>query len=199
MLRLIWSRLLGEWKTSYVGEKLFKGKKVLDVGSGMGSFLKYDRKNFIGIDINDEALEYCKKEGLNVKKATVTKLPFKDASFDAVNCSQVIEHLTPEDAYQMMREIARILKPGGKLALSTEMVTKVFWNTFSHTRPYPPGAIKKLIGAKGQETFEKLQQFEIEYIYYYGMEYGPLTILTTLAANFLGIFRLNYTMILRKK
>lgn len=199
MLRIIWSRLLGEWKTSYVAEKLFEEKKVLDVGAGMGDFLKYDKENFTGIDINEEALAYCKKQGFHVKKASVTSIPFPDESFDGVNCQQVIEHLTPDNAFKMMKEITRVLKSGGKAVISTEMVTKRFWDTFSHIRPYPPGAIRKLLRPKGQETFEKLTELEIEYTYYSGVPCGIFSLFTTLAANLLGIGRINYTMILRKK
>ena len=201
MIDIILARIKGEWKTSYVAEKLFKGKKVLDVGSGMGDFLKFDKKNFTGIDINEEALAHCKKQGLHVKKASVTNTPFPDKTFEGVNCQQVIEHLTPEDAFKMMQEMTRILKKGGRIALSTEMVTKRFWNTFSHIRPYPPGAIRKLLRPKGQETFEKIGNLEIERVYYSGAPFksGLLSLLTTLAAHFLGIGRINYTMILRKK
>jgi ubiquinone/menaquinone biosynthesis C-methylase UbiE len=200
MIDIIFSRLNGEWKTSYLAEKLFKGKKVLDVGSGLGDFLKFDPKNFVGIDINDEVLEICKKRGLHAKKASVKQMPFPDEHFDGINCQQVIEHLTPEDAFKMMQEMTRVLKKGGRIAISTEMVTKRFWNTFSHIRPYPPGAIRKLLRPSGQETFEKMENLSIERIYYSGIPFkiGILSIIATLLAHYLGIGRINYTMILRK-
>lgn len=201
MIDIIISRMRSEWKRSYIAEKLFSGKKVLDVGSGLGDFLKFDPKNFTGIDINEEVLEICRKNGYNVKKASVTKIPFDDDSFDGVNCQQVIEHLIPEDAFKMANEMTRVVKKEGLIVISTEMVTKIFWNTFSHIRPYPPGAIQKLLKPSGQETFEKLNNLEIVRIYYSGTPYrsSVLSLLSTLLAHFLGIGRVNYTMILRKK
>jgi len=46
-------------------------------------------------------------------------LPFRDASFDAVYHSHVIEHLTPRDASAFLRECVRVLKPGGAIRVAT--------------------------------------------------------------------------------
>lgn len=201
MLDIIISRLKGEWKRSYIAEKLFKGKKVIDVGSGLGDFLKFDPVNFVGIDINDEVIAISRKQGLKVKKASVRKMPFPSNSFDGANCQQVIEHLTPEDAFAMMKEMTRVIKTGGLIVISTEMVTRRFWNTFSHIRPYPPGAIRKLLRPSGQETFEKVGDLAVQRIYYAGAPFKSsiLSLISTLIAHYLGIGRVNYTMILRKK
>jgi SAM-dependent methyltransferase len=50
----------------------------------------------------------------------LTRTSFPDASFDAIACLSVIEHGVPLDAY--VREMARLLKPGGLLVTSTD-----FW------------------------------------------------------------------------
>lgn len=200
MFDILMLRLFGKWKRSYVAEVVFKGKKVLDVGCGFGDFLKFNPKKFVGIDINADALRSCKEEGFEVHNASVTKIPFSNDSFDGVNCQQVIEHLTAPDAYGMLTEINRVLKKGGLLVISTEMVTKRFWNTFSHIKPYPPTAIKKLLRHSGQETFGKLSSLKVERVYYSGIPFKNsfLSLFFTLLAHYLGIGRINYTMILRK-
>lgn len=201
MLDILISRLRGEWKKSYIAEKLFRNKKVIDIGSGLGDFLAFDPVHFVGIDINDEVLAISKKRGFTVKKANVAQIPYPDETFDGANCQQVIEHLTPEDAFAMMQEMTRVIKSGGLIVISTEMVTKRFWNTFSHIRPYPPLAIKKLLRPRGQETFEKIDNLTIKRIYYAGAPFknSLLSLLSTLIAHYLGIGRINYTMILKKK
>src|SRR5690349_11146130 len=94
-------------------ELFFKHKKVLDLGSGQGDFLAKDPAHFIGVDTNDELIAKAKQRGLHVEKASVTAVPFREASFDGVYCVNVIEHLFPAEALQMMSEAARVLKPGG--------------------------------------------------------------------------------------
>ena len=51
-------------------------------------------------------------------------LPFRDASFDAVNLVEVIEHI--ENQAQLIREISRVLKPKGAILISTPNVLNVF-------------------------------------------------------------------------
>jgi SAM-dependent methyltransferase len=55
---------------------------------------------------------------LSLEVADATALPYDDASFDAVFSVSVIEHLPFETDSAMMREIARVLRPGGIVALT---------------------------------------------------------------------------------
>lgn len=210
MIDIILSRLRGEWTKSYVGEVLCKGKKVLDVGCGNGDFLLHNPREWMGLDCNPQCLANCHARGLHAIKGCVVDLPFPDAHFDVVTAFQVIEHVPYEDAFRMLREAKRVLKPDGLFIFSTEMVTDKFWNTFSHVRPYPPGCIRKVLNTKGsQENEEAINKatdeyhFVIEHTYYYTTysflaKLPVLGILATLLAHYLAIGRGNYTMILKK-
>src|SRR3989338_8006878 len=140
-------------KKELVVELFLKNKKVLDIGCGQGDFLAKDPKNFIGIDINDELMAKAASRGFNVLKAEATKLPFLDKSFEGVYCLNVIEHLFPDDAYKMFLEVERVLSPGGLFIIGTEWPSHRIWDTFSHTRPYSPKSIAKLLSPDHQETF----------------------------------------------
>jgi len=124
--------------------KYLKGKKVLDVGSGRGEFLARDPSNFIGIDVDPILINICKLNGLNARLMNAKELNFPDESFDAVHASQLIEHLNPIDASAFLKETSRIIKKNGIVYLTTPGVKNI-WNTFSHIRPYPPSAFKKLL------------------------------------------------------
>lgn len=207
MKNLFWSVVKSKLRgnPSYLAHVICRGKKTLDVGCGFGHFLVHDRDNFYGIDINQEALAFCRDEGFRVAMAGVDRIPFPDDTFDRVIALQVIEHLYADSAYRLLSESCRVLAPGGLLALSTDLATKRFWNTFSHIRPYPPESLSKILtsdpGHRGQETFEKGIPLEILGIYFNGRFFrnSILTALSQLLANLLRVFAGNYTVILKKR
>ena len=88
--------------------------RILDVGCGTGGNLEM-LANFgvaEGVDVSDDALEFCKYKGLTVHKGLAESLPFGDESFDIVTALDVIEHL--DDDIAGLKEMHRILKTGGK-------------------------------------------------------------------------------------
>lgn len=90
--------------------------KILDAGCGTGGTMQV-LKNYgevHGIDIEQEAIGYCRKRGLqNVQRGSVTAMPYKHSTFDVVMALDVIEHI--EDDIQALSEIARVLVPSGIL------------------------------------------------------------------------------------
>lgn len=100
------------------------GKKVLDIGCGDGFLELYLKKNFKevhGIDINEVDLAVAKKinpeKRVSFTKASATKLPFKKDFFDAVVCTDVIEHIKEDK--KVISEIRRVLKKNGTLVITT--------------------------------------------------------------------------------
>ncbi len=93
--------------------------KLLDAGCGTGGFLRYLSKfgDVTGIDLSDTALEYARKNGLNCQKASIESLPFADKTFDAVTCVDVIYHMNVGSEIAALKELSRVLKPNGVLAM----------------------------------------------------------------------------------
>ncbi len=92
------------------------GQKILDVGCGRGHLVKAltDRGfETWGIDLNPNARELA--GDLNVRTMSAAALEFADASFDVVVSFHAIEHIPPLE--EAMAEIARVVKPGGKVLL----------------------------------------------------------------------------------
>jgi ubiquinone/menaquinone biosynthesis C-methylase UbiE len=99
----------------------WRQKEILDLGCGTGAILQQlgnPEKN-VGIDLADEAVSFCRQRGLtNVQQGDVCALPFEDASFDALICSSVLYHQWVRDIPAAVREMHRVLRPGGLLLIN---------------------------------------------------------------------------------
>ncbi|MFU8764253.1 MAG: class I SAM-dependent methyltransferase [Haliea sp.] len=111
---------------------LHRGERVLDLGCGEGrhviSAYVLGEVHAVGVDLSRQDLttaqarfaefeepgNECKQ--LDLAEASALALPFPDASFDKVICSEVLEHIP--DYRAALKEIRRVLKPAGLLCVS---------------------------------------------------------------------------------
>ena len=101
---------------------------VLDAGSGARVVAprwlhQLGYKNVYACDIQGAQKDLYKSIGLHFSVQDLTATNYADGFFQAVTCISVIEHNVPLDAFA--REMARILKPGGLLLVSTD-----YWSEF---------------------------------------------------------------------
>jgi SAM-dependent methyltransferase len=101
-----------------------RGARVLDAGCGVGygtAHLAQVAERVVGVDVSDDAVAYAHAHyaGPNVEflVADVLELPFADDSFDVVCSFEIVEHVA--NAERFVAELARVLRPGGRLVLST--------------------------------------------------------------------------------
>jgi SAM-dependent methyltransferase len=137
---MLWSSLVGKKRVRdrLVAALALSGReRVLDAGCGRGLALiacarKLTTGRAVGVDLwaakdlsnnNPEAtLANAVAEGVadrvDVETGDITRLPFQDASFDAVISMTVIHNIPSRDLRdQALRELARVLKPGGRMAI----------------------------------------------------------------------------------
>lgn len=94
-------------------------QRILDAGCGNGwlASLYADKHMVVGIDLADGNLTRIRDKGIHAVKHNLDgALPFADAVFDTVVCSEILEHVFRPDL--VLREVLRVLKPGGRVVLT---------------------------------------------------------------------------------
>jgi ubiquinone/menaquinone biosynthesis C-methylase UbiE len=112
------------------------GDDILDAGAGTGNVTKLlavPGARVVGIDFCVPALVRCRQKvpTAEFRQADMTQpLPFESNSFDKIACSVTLHFLEPERQQFALKELLRVLRPGGRLALS------VFNDGFNPLRIY---------------------------------------------------------------
>ncbi len=102
----------------FVNQSVSQRGSLLDIGCGSGwSSYLFSKEGYqvVGIDLNAEAFESPTAPNLTLVQGSAINLPFEDASFDVVASHQAIEHIP--DPQTAIREMIRVLKPGGILCI----------------------------------------------------------------------------------
>ncbi|MGQ0645558.1 MAG: class I SAM-dependent methyltransferase, partial [Elusimicrobiota bacterium] len=101
------------------------GSRHLDIGCGPGTFIGSLEPpvSSLGIDISSAQIAYARSaygsEGRDFLCVEPGPLPLEDASFDVVTMIELIEHLPQKEIVVLLKETQRVLRPGGRLLLST--------------------------------------------------------------------------------
>lgn len=131
---------------------------ILDIGSSEGAFLDYlsnRHLKFCGIDIDKNALEFCRERGYedHVQYGDIKDIPFPSDSFNIATALDIVEHV--DDDVKAMQEIARILKKGG-IALVIVPAYQWLWSkndvAYHHKRRYGRKAFRLLSANCGMKT-----------------------------------------------
>ena len=127
--------------------------RVLDAGCGTGGTLTALEGvgELWGCDISTDALDMCRLRGLDkLVQASVEALDFDDANFDVVISCDVLEHV--KDDTGAMREMARVLRPGG-ICVLTLPAYMWLWSehdeALGHFRRYVGGEVRRLVEGAG--------------------------------------------------
>ena len=135
-------------------QNLTEDPAVLEIGSAPGHLTAVLQKigyALQGVDIAPERMDrFWQKHGLTVTRLDVEQepWPFEDAAFDLVLFNEILEHLRINPLHALS-ESARVLRPGGKLLLSTPNITPLHRFHFLLGQDYQGNPV---------EEFKKLEE-----------------------------------------
>ena len=128
--------------------------RVLDVGCGIGDMVSY-RAQTVGVDVNPNAVAYCRSRGLTVQRMEPDRLPFPNAEFDGAVLDNVLEHL--EKPEPLLAEIHRVLKPAARFVAGVPG-ERGFASDPDHKRHYPEAELIRCIRSAGFEPSKVFHQ-----------------------------------------
>jgi SAM-dependent methyltransferase len=148
--------------------------RILDCGCGTGSNLEMLRPygNALGFDLNGVGVQFAHEHGHRVAQASIGAIPFQSGIFDVVTSFDVFQTLPDEVEPHAITEMARVLKPGGRMVLNVAAL-EIFHGKHSvlseETRRYTPTRLRTLVVGAG---------FEIERLSFVHFSLMPLLLPT---------------------
>ena len=121
---------------------------VLEIGTGAGYGIEVvapHARRFVTLDKHRPANELLARPDVEFRQAVVPPIEFPEASFDCVISFQVIEHI--RDDRQFVREIHRVLRPGGRFIVTTPNAPMSLTRNPWHVREYPAEELRQLLGS----------------------------------------------------
>lgn len=124
------------------------GKDVLEAGCGEGygaSLLSSHARSIQALDYDDYATRHIRTTypTVPVVRGNLALLPYADSSFDVVISLQTIEHLWNQDAF--VAECIRVLRPGGRLVISTPNTLTFPPGNIYHPKELTPDELRELV------------------------------------------------------
>jgi SAM-dependent methyltransferase len=129
-------------------------RRILDAGCGTGWNLVELGKfgEICGVDLSPLAVLATRRRGSQVAQADLLELPYSSSSFDLVTSFDVLYHAWVKDDARAVRELARVMKPGGLILVKTPAL-KILWGAHDeavHTRHrYTRGELERLLRGAG--------------------------------------------------
>lgn len=129
--------------------------EILDAGCGTGGVLRFlaGDHRLTGLDLSPLALGYSRRRGARrLARGSVERLPFADRSFDAAVSIDVLSHRSIRCDLAAMRELGRVLRPGGLLILQLsafEALSGEHDVSVHQVRRYTRRQVTRLLGEAG--------------------------------------------------
>jgi ubiquinone/menaquinone biosynthesis C-methylase UbiE len=159
-----------QWFSKIFVDLSGRGNIVLDIGCGNGklAIAMANKGNVVtGLDVSKIAIQTAKELHNNIapdlpvefKFGDARKLPFEDQSFEYITSQDLVEHISENDFKEHLREVYRVLKPGGRYVFWTPSKLRGESSLGLHIKEYTITEMDKII----RETKFKYSWFDLRF------------------------------------
>lgn len=136
---------------------------VLEVGAGYCEFINnIAAARKIAVDVNPATRAYASPEVEVIQASSTDLSAVATASVDVAFASNFFEHLTREDIILTMREVARVLRPGGRFLVlqpNIRYCARDFWMFFDHITPLDQHSLAEALEISGFHVVKTVVRF----------------------------------------
>ncbi len=111
-----------------------ENQRILDIACGPGAFsVLFAADIYVGVDINQGYIEYAKRQYKGTFHVMDARhIEFSDDSFDGVLVYGLLHHLNDDDAREVLKGVARVLKPSGRALIIEDIPSESRLNVVGH-------------------------------------------------------------------
>lgn len=168
--------------------------RVLDCGCGTGLATPYllGAERLDALDFSAGMLEIVQAKfpgrGIRTRRGDVRALPYADGTFDCVLSANVLQHLAPADQARAAAEILRVLKPGGRYAVTVHhfSLAKQRWRWKKEGRPGGTQGVDYIFRFSHAELARLFPRAHIRAVGFYAWPARVQLLLTRLAGGALA-------------
>jgi ubiquinone/menaquinone biosynthesis C-methylase UbiE len=176
------SRETAFWIHEMVNDHLHlnPGDRILDWGCGPGRIIRHMPEvfgkeiDFFGTDINPRSIAWCTENLTNIQfnlNGLEAELPYPDQHFSFIWGISIFTHLSEKMHYEWMRELKRILRPGGVLFLTTHGNNFKSIMTTEEIEAFESGKLlERAQTTEGHRTYSAFQPPSFMHALFNGME-----------------------------
>ncbi len=156
---------LRRWVWPSIDQSYGRPARVLDAGCGTGGGLRWLAKHgqVTGVDFHPMAVRYAARTGQAVTRGSVGALPYDSESFEVVTSFDVLYHAAVPDDAAAVRELARVLRPGGWLLVR---VPAYDWLRGAHDRQVHT---RRRYTTRGMRQLMEMARLQVRRLSYAGL------------------------------